>query len=201
MQLENKTSKDFLVGFTSTGTPITMFPDGDVTPSDMPAMLALGVDYSASEDLKLSFGANYYFDKTADYGHKIDNDLNSSTPSVFVKNKDIIKHNGWSVSAGAEMSLSEKLLVSGGYSFANKGVNDKYQSDLTFGLATHTLGAGIGFKLMDNLLLNAGANYTFYMKDRKELNHVFAPTGIIFQPDETYLKNTLLIGVGIDYSF
>jgi len=200
MQLENKTTRDFLVGFTETGTPITMFPDGDLTPADMPAMLSLGLDYSAADNLRLSCGLNYFFDKAADYGHKIDHDLKSTTPSVFISNKDIIKHNGWAFMCGAEYSLSEKLLVSGGYSFGNKGVNDKYQSDLTFGLATHTLGAGVGLKLMDNLLLNAGASYTFYMRDRVTVNHK-AISGIIFQPDETYHKNALVIGLGVDLSF
>ncbi len=201
MQLENKTTKDFLIGFTETGTPITMFPDGVSTPADMPAMLSIGTDYSPSENLKLALGINYFFDKSADYGHKIDHDLESSTPTVFVSNKEIIEHNGWSISTGVELGLTEKLLVSGGYSFANKGVNDKYQSDLTFGLATHTLGAGGAYKITDKILLNAGVNYTFYMKDRVSINHVFAPTGIIFQPDETYHKNALVFGAGLDFSF
>lgn len=200
MQLENKTTKDFLVGFTETGTPITMFPDGILTPSDMPAMLALGLDYSASDNLRLSCGLNYFFDKNADYGHKIDHDLKSTTPSIFISNKEIIKHNGWSLNFGAEYGLSEKLLLSGGYSFANKGVNDKYQSDMTFGLATHTLGAGGAYKITDNILLNAGFSYSFYMKDRVSINHM-SPAGIIFQPDETYHKNAMVIGVGVDFSF
>ncbi len=201
MEIENKTTKDFLIGYTETGTPITMFPDGIKTPSDMPAMLSLGADYTPAENLKLAFGINYFFDKSADYGHKTDHDLKSSTPSVFISNKEIIRHNGWSFSTGLELGLTEKLLVSGGYSFANKGVNDKYQSDLTYGLATHTLGAGGAYKITDKMLLNAGVSYTFYMKDRVTVDHVFSPTGLIFQPDETYHKKALVFGVGLDFSF
>lgn len=201
MQLANKTAKDFLTGYTGTGTPITMFPDGDETPADMPAMLTVGVDYRLSSALKVSLGSNYFFDKNADYGHKLDLDNNSATPSVFVKNSDIINNNGWSVSGGLEVNLSEKLLVSGGYSFANKGVNEKYQSDLTFGLATHTVGAGAAYKIMDKLTVNAGASYTKYLADEKEIDHVFSATGVLYKAKETYLKNTFLFGVGVDFSF
>ena len=201
MKLANKTAKDFLIGYTATGTRITMFPDGEKTPSDMPAMLTVGVDYRLSSSLKVSLGSNYFFDKNADYGHKLDLDNNSATPSVFVKNSDIIKNNGWSVSGGLEVNLSEKLLVSGGYSFANKGVNEKYQSDLTFGLATHTFGAGAAYKIMDKLTVNAGANYTKYLADEKEIEHVFSATGALYKAKETYVKNTFLFGVGVDFSF
>ena len=47
-----------------------------------------------------------------------------------------------SLQAGAEISLTEKLLASAGYVYANQGVNSLYQSDLTYDLATHTIGAG-----------------------------------------------------------
>jgi long-chain fatty acid transport protein len=77
--LENKTPKDFMVGYTSSGAPITMFPDGDLSNADMPAMLSIGVDFKPAENFKLSFGSNYFFDKKANYGHKVDLDLNGAT--------------------------------------------------------------------------------------------------------------------------
>ena len=47
-----------------------------------------------------------------------------------------------SLQGGAEINLTDNLLVSAGYVYANQGVNSMYQSDLTYGLATHTIGAG-----------------------------------------------------------
>ncbi|MFN8241537.1 MAG: hypothetical protein U0X39_12420 [Bacteroidales bacterium] len=201
MELVNKTSKDFLMGFTAEGNQITMFKDGDVTPSDMPALLTFGLDYKLGSAAKISLGGNYYFDKNADYGHKLDLDNVSSTPSTFVKNKDIMDHNGMSVQAGLELNITDKLLVSGGWSYANKGVNAKYQSDLTYGLATHTIGAGGAYKIMDNLLVNAGVSYTMYMDDEKTIDHVFSGTGALYQARETYAKRTLVVGVGVDFNF
>ncbi|MBA4321490.1 MAG: hypothetical protein C0408_01600 [Odoribacter sp.] len=201
MVLENKTAKDFLTGYTATNAPITMFADGDLTPSDMPAMLSIGVDYKLSSQLKLSLGSNYFFDKTADYGRKLDLDNNSSTPSTFVSNKDLIKNNGMSVQGGLEYNISDKLLVSGGYVFANKGVNDNYQSDLTYGLATHTFGAGGAYSISENLQVNLGFGYTNYVKDEKWMSHVFTATNTLYKARESYFKSTMMFAFGVDFSF
>lgn len=129
-------------------------------------------------------------------------DLNPSTPSTDVSNKDIIDHNGWSLQAGLEVNLSEKLLVSGGCVFANKGVNSNYQSDLTFGLATRTFGAGGAFKVWDNhLLINFGVSYTQYKKDENLMDHVFSATDMIYQVRQTFNAKTMLFGVGLDFNF
>lgn len=201
MEITNSTIGDFTVGIASDGTPVTMFPDGGTTPSDMPAILTIGLDYKLGDAAKISVGSNYYWDKTANYGHKVDNDYNSSTPSVFIPNKDIIDHNGMSVHGGVEVYLSEKLLVSGGYAFANKGVNDKYQSDLTYGLASHTVGAGGAYKIMNNLQLNLGFGYTAYVTADNLVDHVYSQNGTLFKVPESYGKNAMIFSVGVDFSF
>jgi long-subunit fatty acid transport protein len=201
LDLKNKTVKDFLVGYTATGTPITMFPDGDKTRNDMPAMLAIGVDYKLSSSLKLSLGSNYYFDKSADYGHKVDDDLNSATPTIHIANKDIFESNGMSFQGGLEYSISEKLLVSGGYIWANQGANSKYQSDLTYGLGSQTFGVGGAYSFSDKVQLNLGVSYTTYMKDSKTVDHIFSGTGADITSTETYQKSTFLFGVGVDLRF
>lgn len=201
IQLENNTVTDFMTGYTVAGTPITMFPDGDLTPADMPGMLSVGIDYKVAEAVKLSIGSNYYLDKTADYGHKVNADLNSSTPSTFIPNSEIIDKNGLSLQAGLEVNLSEKLLVSGGYVWANQGVNEKYQSDLTFDLATHTFGAGGAYRILPNLQLNLGFGYTAYVGSEKLLDHVFSANNTLYKPKETYTKNAMIIAVGLDFNF
>jgi long-subunit fatty acid transport protein len=105
-----------------------------------------------------------------------------------------------SLQGGLEVSLSEKLLVSGGYVWANQGVNEKYQSDLTYGLATHTFGFGGAYKIMPNLLLNVGFGYTVYVSDEKFLDHVFT-NGTLYNPKETYGKNAMIFAVGVDFNF
>ncbi len=201
MDITNKTKSDFLLGFTAAGAPITMFPDGEKTPSDMPALLSFGLSFKLSPKIGISLGSNYFFDKDANYGHKLDLDNNSSTPTTFVSNKDIIDKNGVDFSAGLEVNLTEKLLVSGGFIWANKGVNKLYQSDLTFANATNTYGFGGQYAIMKNLKVNLGASITTYKMDIGNVNHVFSATNTLYTPQETRTKTTWLFGIGVDYSF
>jgi long-chain fatty acid transport protein len=167
----------------------------------MPAMLTLGVDYKLSSSLLVSFGADYFFDKTADYGHKVDADLNSATPTTHIANKDIIASNGMSIDVGLEYNISEKLLVSGGYVWANKGVDSKYQSDFTYGLSTQTFGAGGAYNITDKIQINLGASYTVYKEDSKTIDHIFSGTGTNITATESYKKSTFIVGVGLDIRF
>jgi long-subunit fatty acid transport protein len=201
MDITNSTKADFLVGFTAAGDPITMFPDGEKTPNDMPALLSFGLSFKVAPKVGVFLGTNYFFDKNSNYGHKVDLDNNSSTPSTFIANKDILDQNGVDFSGGLEVNLSEKLLVSAGYIWANKGVNKLYQSDLTFANATNTYGFGGAYSIMKNLKVNLGASITTYKMDVGYVDHVFSATNTLYMPQETRTKTTWLVGVGVDLSF
>jgi long-chain fatty acid transport protein len=162
-------------------------------------MIAVGIDYRVSSSVKLSFGSNYFFDRQADYGHKWDDDLNSSTPTVHLDNKSMIFHNGLSLQAGLEYNITEKLLVSGGYVWANKGVNDYYQSDLTYGLGTSTFGLGGAYSINEKIQINLGLGYTDYRSDSKLVNHVMGSS--LYTPEESYYKSTMMVGIGVDFRF
>jgi long-subunit fatty acid transport protein len=202
LKLKNKTKKDLLIGYQADGTPITQFPDGAETRNDMPALLSLGVDYKLSPNLKLALGANYYFDKSADFGHKIDDDLNGSTPTVFISNKDIIGSNGYSFQAGLEYNVTQKFLVSGGFILSNKGVNDNFQSDMNYYQASKTLGLGGAYNITDKIQLNVGVSTTLYTDATKTVDHMFqGATPINIPATETYKKNTIMGGIGLDFRF
>jgi long-subunit fatty acid transport protein len=201
MDITNNTKADFLVGFTAVGDPITMFPDGEKTPSDMPALLSFGLNFKVAPKIGVFLGTNYFFDKNANYGHKVDLDNNSSTPTTPVANKDMVDQNGIDFSGGLEVYLSDKLLVSGGYIWANKGVNRLYQSDLTFANATNTFGFGGQYAIMKNLKVNLGASITTYTKDVGSVDHMFSATNTLYIPTETRTKSTWLLGIGVDYNF
>jgi long-chain fatty acid transport protein len=199
LELTNKTKQDLLVAYDATGAPITMFPDGAKTRNDMPAMLSVGLNYKLSPSLKLSLGTYYFFDKQANYGHTYDNDQVSATPSIAISNKDIITKNGMLVSGGLEYTVSEKLLLSCGYQYGNQGVNKLYQSDLSYGLATHTFGIGGAYSFSDKIQLTLGLGYTRYLGDSKIINHVMNTS--VYQAVESYGKSTKMIGLGLDFKF
>lgn len=201
MSITNKTKSDIMIGFTADGTPITMFPDGAKTPSDMPALLAVGINFKVAPKLTVSLGSDYFFDKQANYGHKLDLDNNSETPTTFVSNSYIIDQNGIDFSGGLEVKLSDKLLVSAGYLWANKGVNKYYQSDLEYANATSTYGFGGAYSILRNLKITLGGSITTYKMDHTTVDHMFEPTSTLFSTLETHTKSTWLFGVGVDFSF
>jgi opacity protein-like surface antigen len=163
-------------------------------------MLSVGAELRLSQYFKVNAGGNYYFDKSADYGHYIDlTPENSTDYLVHIDNSQIIKNNGMSLQGGAELKLTDNILVSAGYAYANQGVNSLYQSDLTYGLATHTFGAGGAYSISDQIRINFGGSFTKYMDDSKEINHYLNNINLL--PTETYKKKTFVLGVGLDFSF
>jgi len=159
--------------------------------ADMPAMLAVGANLKLSK-LTVAAGGNYYFDKSADYGHK--------EGTVHLDNSDIIDNNGLALHAAAELSLSDKFLVSAGYAWANLGVNSAYQSDLTFANATSTIGLGAAYNITDKIRVNLGGAYTMYVENSKTVNKLIVGTESSY-PTETYTKNTMMLGIGLDLRF
>jgi hypothetical protein len=168
----------------------------------MPATLTIGAELKLSK-IKIAAGGNYYFDKSADFGHKWNDDgdvvTGSTTPNVFISNSDIIENNGLALHCAAELGLGDKILVSAGYAWANLGVNKLYQSDLTFANATSTIGLGAAYNITEKIRFNIGGGYTMYVEDEKSVNHFLGPNNLL--PTETYTKNTMMLGIGLDLRF
>ncbi len=150
-----------------------MFTDGDETHADMPAMFAMGLAYQVMPKLRAEGNFNYYFNKDVNWDgkeEKIDN--------------------GIEFGVALEFNLSDKLLVSAGYSYGDQKVTPEYQTDLSYSLPSSTLAGGFGYKLSPKLILNVGIMNAFYDEGKKVTNYT-----------ETYQKTTLGFGMGVDYSF
>jgi len=151
-----------------------MFTDGVETHADIPAMFAMGVAYQVMPKLRAEGDFNYYFNEGVNWDgkeEKIDN--------------------GIEFGAAFEYDLSDKLLVSAGYSYGDQKVTPEYQTDLSYSLPSSTLAGGFGYKVSPKLMLNTGIMYVFYGEDEKTTSTY----------TETYQKTTINFGVGFDYSF
>ncbi len=162
---------------------VGLYPDGDETPSDMPATITLGVSFKPIDRLTLSGGYNLYFDRSANYGKKI--------AGVLVDNKEVIDNNFWEASFGVEYSLNDRFLVSAGYLRTQTGVNEFYQSDFSHSLSTNSIGLGGRYKLNENLGINIGFMNTFYEGHVKAFG--------TFQ--EEYNRSAMVIALGADFKF
>jgi long-chain fatty acid transport protein len=165
-----------------------IFVDGATVIADMPAMLAVGLDYKASEKWLVSASMNYYFDKNVDY------DGSETAPHI-----KMIDNNFMEYALGLEYKLSDQLRASAGWLGTFTGVNANYQNDQTYSLNTNSFGAGIGYRINSMIDINIGGQYTFYNEASNKFTHRFSSYAVPIV--ETYNKNTWVIGIGADFSF
>ena len=173
-----------------------MFTDGAKTRADMPAMFTAGIDYQLSEKLSATTGLHYYFDKPAYYGKtKLE-----GGELVQVNNEDFMDNNYWELSLGLEYAINEKLGVSAGYLRAQSGVNEAYQTDMSFSLSSNTIGGGFYYNLTDKMVLNLGVGYTSYEDGEKSYSYNLSETVSVPYTNKFY-KDNLFLAIGIDISF
>ena len=172
---------------------VGMFPDGEKVRADLPGMFSLGAQISPIKKLTASVGFNYFLDKSAFYG-------NVDEGGEQINNESTIDDNGYTISAGLEYKLLGILGVSAGYSTGNNGVNDNYQSDLSYGLKSQTVGGGVFVDVGEMVTINAGVSFTMY--DDYSKNQSYQPTGFpqAVPFADTYGKNTMIVAVGVDIS-
>ncbi len=173
LELTNDTPK------TVTVDGIEMFPDGEVTNNDIPAIFALGVEYAFLPQLRGSFSLNSYFDKSANWDGK----------------EELIDNNYLELAFGVEYDITDALLASAGFLRAQTGVSDEYQSDLSHSLSSNTVGLGVRYKLANVFDIDLGGLYTMY--DDHSVSGTYK--GVPFT--ETYSRTNVGVVVGLGYHF
>lgn len=162
---------------------VNLYPDGDETPSDMPANITLGISFKPVDKLTLSGGFHYYLDRSANYGKKLG--------GSFVENKDVIDKNFWEAAFGVEYELTDQIMISAGYLRTQTGVNIDYQSDFSHSLNTNSIGLGGRYMLNENLGINLGVMNTFYEGYIKAFGTY----------NEDYNRKALVLALGVDFKF
>ncbi|MEN8121302.1 MAG: hypothetical protein ABFS35_13195, partial [Bacteroidota bacterium] len=191
LELTNNTTSDVTTKWDMAGQPTgSMFSDGEIINADMPAMLSIGVRYELMEGLNVHAGFHTYFDKQVGWIKTV-NDIDYTA-------EDFIDKNSMEYALGLEYNINEKLLVSAGWLGTNTGVNDLYQSDLSYSINTNSFGAGGAFAINDMITIQLGGFMTMYQDATvaKEYN-----LGDMVPYNETYKKSAWGIGVGLDFTF
>ena len=170
---------------------VNMFPDGEKVRADMPGFFTLGAEFSPLKNLTATASFNYYLDKSAYYGYTDD-----TTGVVQIDNETTIDENGFTWAFSLEYKILPILGVSAGYTSGNNGVNDNYQSGLTYGLKSASWGAGVFVELGEMITLNAGYSATSYDDYSKSQS-----SSISVPYTDTYAKSTKMFAIGIDFSF
>lgn len=141
--------------------------------ADMPSMLAFGAEISPVSSLRIDAGYNHYFDlDTKQWNKELLKDTDELT---FGVEYDITKR--WEVSVGIQHTFYHQK-------------EDNY-SDMNFNLNCTSLGFGVGYKVSDNVTLNA-SYFTSKYKDHTKAQTVGY---------STYSRTNNVFGIGIDLTF
>ncbi|MCF6237237.1 MAG: hypothetical protein L3J79_00220 [Candidatus Marinimicrobia bacterium] len=165
LELTNSTTTD----------DIDMFPDGAVSNADIPAQASLGVGWQ-QDMMRVELSADYWFNTDVNWDGQEDKVSNNFEAGI-----------------GVEYGLSESLVVSGGYLYAETGATDEYQSDLSYSLSSNTVAIGGKYILSDKKYVSFGLFDTFY-EDGKN----YAP---IPKNQEYYSKTSIGFALGYSHSF
>jgi long-subunit fatty acid transport protein len=184
MNLTNNTTVDDL----------GLFPDGDVSSNDIPAILGVGAGYKTKMvDVQLSY--NMYFNKGVGWGPNT-RDLSiwrTRDPSQ-IRAREFEK-NGMEISLGAQFNVSREFAFSVGSMYGHQGMADSYQSDFSFSNPHITFGGGIEWKLSKALTLDAGLSNSIYQD--QTVSYTDPDAGVY---TDVYSKSTFTFAFGISYS-
>jgi long-chain fatty acid transport protein len=185
LQLTNKTSVDDL----------GLFPDGNKSNSDVPAILAVGVGYKPNKMIESQLSFNYYFDKGVEWGQNTrDLAIYKSVDPTKIRTRGI-DNNYWELALGLQFNLTDNFALSLGGLRSMPGVADNYQSDFSYTNPSFTIGGGAQVKLGERFIIDAGVMNTFY----KDAKLSFTDPDLGAYP-ETLGKKTWGLGIGLTYS-
>lgn len=147
--------------------------DDAETQMDLPGFLAVGVQVTPIEKLRLNVGYHLYLDRdTRQWSKSLVKDTNEFT-------------------LGAAYDLTDRIEVSAGYQKTMYDQSEANYSDLSFNLNSYSFGLGVGVKLTDQVKLNAAYFQTNY-SDHTVTTNV---SNIIFH------RENRVFGLGVDVNF
>jgi len=173
---------------------VGLFPDGEPSRSDLPAILGIGVGYDDGK-LEAQFSYTMFFDKGVSWGGNTrDIAIYKEIDPDMIRAREIDK-NGFEAGLGLQYNVTDKFALSIGGLRSNLGVAENFQNDFDNNNSSYSLGGGIEWKITDALVLDAGVLKSFY-KD-ETVSFTDPDIGVY---NETYGKNTTGFAIGLSYS-
>ena len=132
---------------------VNKFRDSEEVNEDVPAQLAVGVQWTPIDPVRVNVGWHHFFDKKAQW-------YNSA--------QDLLDHDSNEFLAGVEWDLNDRLTISGGAQLTRYGLTDQYMNDMSFVVNSHSIGLGFNYKVSDKVTVKAGyfqTNYDHYKRE------------------------------------
>jgi long-subunit fatty acid transport protein len=171
MDIENKTKVD------DTG----MFPDGEKTPQDIPALLTVGAQYKIIPAVSVSVGYHHFFDSAADMAKDKQQYINGGINEYLL---------------GTEWQINKMFLISAGGQITRTGVTDDYQTDLSYSLNSYSIGLGGAINVTEKVKVNLGYFWTVY-DDWSKTSSNYNGTGMT--GTDVFSRTNKVFGIGVDF--
>lgn len=168
VELKNETTKDDL----------GIYPDGAKERSDIPPVLAAGLEYALVPQFRVSASYTLFMEKQADWGGR----------------EDLLDSNSYDIGAGAEFDVVSGLTLSAGYIYTKSGAGAKYQLDTSYDLGADTYCAGARIRLSRAVDIDLAGIYVTYKKQSQPLTFPIVGTY-----EQTYQQKTYGFGIGLNF--
>ena len=156
---------------------INKFADDTEVDEDIPAMLAVGAQWTALPGVHLNLGYHHYYDKNTQW---------------FGDTQDLLSHGSNEYLAGVEWDINDRVNVSVGGQITRYGLTDEYMNDLSFVVNSYSTGFGVKYKVSDVVTLSAAYFQTNY-------DHYERTTSEAVKDDFTRTNRVLGIGCQVDF--
>jgi len=171
-----------------------LYPDEEEIRLEIPAHLAVGIGYKATERLEGQLSVDLNFDKGLVWGVNQRDLLTIGGENTQIRERSA-SGNSLGLGLGFQYSLTDDLNFSLGGHFWKPAVNESYQSDFNFINSCYTIGLGIEWCPNDQVSLDAGFSRSVYQTAEA---HYFEPILDDWYID-TYNRNRMIFAIGLTY--
>ena len=192
LNIENNTSVN-TTGFKD-------YDHGVNTPHDIPSFLSIGASYNPIPEVQLAVGYHHFFDSNARMANGKEQYAGKGTNEYL---------------GGVSWNVMKWLQVSAGMQRTKYGVQDDYQSDMSFAVSSYSYGLGAGFNITPKLQLNIAyfwTKYDTYTKNMDDYNYMTNKLEALGIPStiaqavkmkgqDKYTRTNKVFGIGVDYRF
>ena len=165
---------------TESGKALGQFKDGEKVREDVPALLAIGAQYSPIEKVRIDSAYHQFFDKDS---------------KKYADNQKYIKNNTHEFILGAEYDICKLITISGSWEYTRYGLTDNFMSDLSFNLSNYMFGGGVRIHATKRFNIDLGYMCTFYNSRNVTTQTAIGPK--LDHYDRT--NHTFGIGANIDF--
>lgn len=176
------------------------FEPGTKTRRDLPAILALGGSYQATDRWTIALSGNYYFNKDAKMDRKAGSvKLTSPQGPIEIKGLEAEYDNGWEIALGTEYKLNNKWTLLGSINYADTGAKVSSYDDVEYALNSITLGTGLKYKPTEYDEWVFTVCHFFYDSEKGHYNEKYANYSKVKNPE--YDKSITAFGVAYTKKF